>query len=123
MKSRVIVNRNYVVDKIDNRIYSGFVEHLGRAVYEGIYQPGHPSADEDGFRRDVIELIRELDMPLTRYPGGNFVSGYNWEDGVGPREQRPARLDLAWKALEPNLFGTDEAFIFVQYCNNCTKII
>lgn len=80
MKSRVIVNRNYLVDKIDNRIYSGFVEHLGRAVYEGICQPGHPSADEDGFRRDVIELIRELDMPLTRYPGGNFVSGYNWED-------------------------------------------
>ena len=113
MKSRVIVNRNYLVDKIDNRIYSGFVEHLGRAVYEGIYQPGHPSADEDGFRRDVIELIRELDMPLTRYPGGNFVSGYNWEDGVGPREQRPARLDLAWKALEPNLFGTDE---FMKWC-------
>ena len=113
MKSRVIVNRNFPVDEIDKRIYSGFVEHLGRAVYEGLYQPGHPSADEDGFRKDVIELVRELDMPLTRYPGGNFVSGYNWEDGVGPREQRPARLDLAWKALEPNLFGTDE---FMKWC-------
>ena len=113
MKSTIILNSNYRIDRIDNRIYSGFVEHLGRAVYEGIYQPDHPSADEDGFRQDVLELIRELDMPLTRYPGGNFVSGYNWEDGVGPRDRRPVRLDLAWKALEPNQVGTDE---FMKWC-------
>ncbi|MBS1369190.1 MAG: alpha-N-arabinofuranosidase [Lentisphaeria bacterium] len=113
MKSRLILNRHYTIGEVDNRIYSGFIEHLGRAVYEGIYQPGHPSADEDGFRTDVLELIRGLDMPLTRYPGGNFVSGYNWEDGVGPRGKRPVRLDLAWKALEPNTFGTDE---FMKWC-------
>lgn len=113
MKSRVIVNRNYPIGDVDGRIYSGFVEHIGRAVYEGLYQPGHPSADEDGFREDVIALVRELNMPLTRYPGGNFVSGYRWEDGIGPRERRPARLDLAWKVLEPNLFGVDE---FIKWC-------
>ncbi len=113
MKSKVILNRHYRIGEVDERIYGGFIEHLGRAVYEGIYQPEHPCADGDGFRTDVLELIRELGTPLTRYPGGNFVSGYNWEDGVGPREQRPVRLDLAWKALEPNTFGTDE---FMTWC-------
>ncbi len=113
MKSKIIVNRNYPISEVDKRIYSGFIEHLGRAVYEGIYQPEHESSDADGFRGDVLELIRELDMPLTRYPGGNFVSAYRWEDGVGPRDERPARLELAWEALEPNLFGTDE---FVRWC-------
>ena len=113
MKCKVILNRHYRIGDVDERIYGGFIEHLGRAVYEGIYQPEHPCADEDGFRTDVLELVRELGTPLTRYPGGNFVSGYNWEDGVGPREQRPVRLDLAWKALEPNTFGTDE---FMKWC-------
>jgi len=113
MKSKIVINRNYLIGKIDDRVFSGFVEHLGRAVYEGIYQPDHPAADENGFRQDVLELIHDLDMPLTRYPGGNFVSGYNWEDGIGPREMRPVRLDLAWKALEPNTFGTDE---FMKWC-------
>lgn len=113
MDCHISINRNYPISKIDQRIYGGFVEHLGRAVYEGIYQPEHPSADADGFRKDVLELIRELDMPLTRYPGGNFVSAYRWEDGVGPRAERPVRLDLAWKALEPNSFGTDE---FMKWC-------
>jgi alpha-N-arabinofuranosidase len=113
MKAQVVVNPAYAIGPIDPRIYSGFIEHLGRAVYEGIYEPGHPTADADGFRTDVLELVRELDMPLTRYPGGNFVSGYNWEDGVGPKEQRPTRMDLAWASLEPNLFGTDE---FIRWC-------
>ena len=113
MKCQVILNRHYRIGTVDERIYGGFIEHLGRAVYEGIYQPDHPCADEDGFRTDVLELVRELGTPLTRYPGGNFVSGYNWEDGVGPREKRPVRLDLAWKALEPNTFGTDE---FMKWC-------
>ncbi|MEI6501854.1 MAG: alpha-N-arabinofuranosidase, partial [Armatimonadota bacterium] len=88
-------------------------EHLGRHIYEGIYEPTHPTADEQGFRQDVIDLVRELNMPVMRYPGGNFVSGYNWEDGVGPREQRPARLDLAWQTTEPNQFGTNE---FLDWC-------
>jgi alpha-N-arabinofuranosidase len=99
---------------IDPRIFGSFVEHLGRAVYGGIYEPDHPTADADGFRQDVLDLVRELDVPVVRYPGGNFVSGYRWEDGVGPRAQRPHRLDLAWKSLEPNWVGTDE---FVRWCH------
>ncbi len=89
-------------------MFGSFVEHMGRAVYGGIYEPDHETADADGFRGDVLELVRELGVTVVRYPGGNFVSGYDWEDGVGPREQRPVRLDLAWRSLEPNLVGTDE---------------
>ena len=113
MSAKIRLNRHETVGEVDKRIYGGFIEHLGRAVYGGIFQPGHPSADEDGFRRDVLELVRELDMPLTRYPGGNFVSSYRWEDGIGPAEKRPARPDFAWKALEPNTFGLDE---FMKWC-------
>src|SRR5215210_6000217 len=96
------------VADIDPRLYGSFVEHMGRCVYEGIYEPGHAEADEAGFRRDVAALVRELDVPVLRYPGGNFVSGYNWEDGIGPVAERPRRLDLAWKTLEPNTFGLNE---------------
>jgi len=93
---------------IDPRIYSGFVEHLGRCVYGGIHDPGQATADANGFRRDVVDALREIRMPLVRYPGGNFVSSYIWEEGVGPRAERPVRLDLAWRSLEPNLIGTNE---------------
>ena len=86
---------------------------MGRAVYGGLYEPGHPTADGQGFRGDVLDHVRALNTPIVRYPGGNFVSGYRWEDGVGPLEARPRRLDLAWKSLEPNAFGTDE---FVRWC-------
>ena len=96
------------VADVDTRLFGSFVEHLGRAVYDGLYEPGHPSADEDGFRTDVLELVRELGATTVRYPGGNFVSGYRWEDGVGPREERPRRLDLAWHSLETNEVGLDE---------------
>ncbi len=98
----------YRVGRIDPRIYGSFIEHLGRAVYGGIYEPGHPAANAEGFRTDVADLIRELKVPLVRYPGGNFVSGYNWEDGIGPVKDRPRRLELAWGTTEPNAFGTDE---------------
>ncbi len=101
------------ISDIDPRLYGSFIEHLGRAVYTGIYEPGHPTADQDGFRRDVLDLIAELGVTTVRYPGGNFVSGYNWEDGIGPRDQRPRRLDLAWFTLETNQFGTDE---FMRWC-------
>lgn len=101
------------VGDIDKRLYGSFIEHLGRAVYGGIYEPGHPSADKNGFRKDVIELVRQLDVPIIRYPGGNFVSGYNWEDGVGAHEKRPKRLELAWDSLETNEFGTNE---FMDWC-------
>ena len=98
----------FAVADVDERVFGSFVEHMGRAVYGGIYEPGHPTADEDGFRGDVLELARELGVTVVRYPGGNFVSGYDWEDGVGPREQRPTRLDLAWRSFETNEVGTDE---------------
>jgi alpha-N-arabinofuranosidase len=107
-KAKMIVDKDFKISHIDNRIYGSFIEHLGRAVYEGIYEPGHPLADEQGFRKDVIDLVKELNVPLVRYPGGNFVSGYNWEDGVGPKEYRPRRLELAWKTIETNEVGTNE---------------
>lgn len=113
MKAKVTAAAEMKTGEIDRRIFGSFIEHLGRAVYGGIYEPGHPLADEEGFRTDVIKLINELDVPVVRYPGGNFVSGYNWEDGVGPVEERPARLELAWGVTEPNKFGTNE---FMRWC-------
>jgi alpha-N-arabinofuranosidase len=112
-KAKMIISRDFKIAQIDKRIYGNFVEHLGRCVYGGIYQPGHSSADGNGFRKDVIELVNELQVPIVRYPGGNFVSNYYWEDGVGPVSERPKRLDLAWRTTEPNEFGTDE---FVKWC-------
>lgn len=111
-KAKVILDRDYRIGKVDNRIYGSFIEHLGRAIYGGIYEPGHPNSDEKGFRKDVLELVRELNVPIIRYPGGNFVSGYNWEDGVGPVEKRPRRLELAWRTIETNEIGTNE---FVEW--------
>ncbi len=107
-RATITVDKAFRIAEIDPRLYGSFIEHLGRAVYGGIYQPDHPSADENGFRRDVLELVKELDVPIIRYPGGNFVSGYNWEDGVGPKADRPRRLELAWRSVEPNLVGTNE---------------
>ena len=83
MKAKLTVNQNFVIGEIDKRIYGSFIEHIGRAVYNGIYEPGHETADENGFRSDVLDLIKKIDVPIVRYPGGNFVSGYNWEDGTG----------------------------------------
>ena len=102
------------IGNIDPRLFGSFIEHLGRAIYGGIYEPGHPTADAQGFRQDVLALVREIGVPIVRYPGGNFVSGYNWEDGIGPRDQRPRRLELAWRTIEPNLVGTDE---FISWCH------
>ena len=82
-KAKIILDRDFIVGEIDKRIYSSFIEHLGRAVYGGIYEPTHPEADELGFRKDVMEFVKKLDVPMVRYPGGNFVSGFNWEDSVG----------------------------------------
>ncbi len=108
LKAKMIVDKAFRIAEVDKRIYGSFIEHLGRAVYGGIYDPSHSSADENGFRSDVKELIQELQVPIIRYPGGNFVSGYNWEDGVGPVEDRPKRLELAWRTVEPNYVGTNE---------------
>ena len=106
--ARIVLDREYVISRIDPRICGSFIEHLGRAVYGGIYEPGHPQADEQGFRKDVLEMVRRLNVPVTRYPGGNFVSGFNWEDSVGPAELRPKRLDLAWFTTESNAVGLHE---------------
>ena len=107
-QAKMIVDGAFRISEIDQRIYGSFIEHLGRAVYNGIYQPGHPSANGDGFRTDVIELVKELQVPIVRYPGGNFVSNFYWEDSVGPVEERPHRLELAWKSLEKNEVGLHE---------------
>lgn len=113
LSSRIIADRDFVLSPLDRRVFGTFVEHLGRCVYGGIYEPGHPTADEHGFRGDVLALTRELGPTIVRYPGGNFLSGYNWEDGVGPKEQRPVRLDLAWGSTETNEIGANE---FVAWC-------
>ncbi|MGC8889138.1 MAG: alpha-N-arabinofuranosidase [bacterium] len=111
-KAKLYLDREFVIGSTNPRLFGSFVEHLGRCVYGGLYKPGHSSSDELGFRRDVIELVKELGVTIVRYPGGNFVSGYNWEDGVGPVEKRPKRLDLAWRSIETNRFGLNE---FVQW--------
>jgi alpha-N-arabinofuranosidase len=113
MKASVIANRDYTISRIDDRLYGAFLEHLGRAVYTGIHEPGHPTADKNGMRGDVAQLVRDLNIPCVRYPGGNFVSAYNWEDGIGPVEQRPTRLDLAWHTSDSNKVGIHE---FAAWC-------
>ena len=107
-KAKLILDRDYVISDIDKRIYGSFVEHLGRCVYTGIYEPGHPTADGSGFRGDVMDLVKKLNVPIVRYPGGNYVSGFRWEDAIGPKETRPRRLDLAWKTTDPNEVGIHE---------------
>ena len=115
LTASVTVDPAFVVGPVRPRTFGSFVEHLGRCVYTGIYEPGHPSADANGFRGDVIELLRELGVTTVRYPGGNFVSGYRWEDGVGPADERPRRLDLAWHSTDPNQVGVDE---FIAWCRS-----
>ncbi|TDF92371.1 alpha-N-arabinofuranosidase [Paenibacillus piri] len=117
-KARMIVEKDFKIAEVDKRIFGSFIEHLGRAVYGGIYEPGHPAADENGFRKDVVDLINEIGVPIIRYPGGNFVSGYNWEDGVGPVAERPSRLELAWKTVEPNEVGTNEFMKWAKLVNS-----
>ena len=113
MKARIRLQKDCIISPIDPRVFGSFIEHLGRAVYTGIYEPGHPTADAFGFRGDVEELIRPLHVTQIRYPGGNFLSGYDWRDGIGPKDKRPVRPDMAWSAIEPNQVGTDE---FLQWC-------
>ena len=113
MNAVIRLNGQEIISTVDERLYSSFIEHMGRAVYTGIFEPDHPEADSEGFRRDVEEHIRALRISHIRYPGGNFLSGYRWEDGVGDRSSRPVRRELAWFALEPNLIGINE---FVSYC-------
>jgi alpha-L-arabinofuranosidase len=115
LQASITLDPDFRIGAVDDRLFGSFVEHMGRCVYTGIFEPDHPLADRHGFRTDVLELVRRLGPTVVRYPGGNFVSGYRWEDGVGPRDQRPKRLDLAWQAVELNTFGTDE---FIAWCRS-----
>ncbi|MFE9939173.1 arabinosylfuranosidase ArfA [Streptomyces hirsutus] len=112
--ARFTLDPAFTVGPVDPRLFGSFVEHLGRCVYTGIHEPGHPSADADGLRTDVLDLVRELGVTAIRYPGGNFVSGFKWEDSVGPAEDRPRRLDLAWHSTETNRFGLSEYLSFLR---------
>ena len=112
-KASIKIDKDFFIGETDNRLYGSFVEHIGRCVYGGIYDPSCPGADEMGFRKDVIDMTKDLGVSVVRYPGGNFVSGYNWEDGIGPKDKRPKRTELAWFATETNEIGTDE---FTEWC-------
>lgn len=122
LKASLITDKYFKVGKVDPRIYGSFIEHLGRAVYEGIYQPGSPFADERGFRTDTINLIKEIGVPVIRYPGGNFVSAYNWEDSVGPADKRPHRAELAWQVIESNEFGLNEFADWIKLVDSSTMM-
>ena len=111
--ARIGLDLDRTLGTIDRRIFGGFIEHLGRCIYGGVFEPSSPRSDARGFRLDVLEAARSLRVPILRWPGGNFVSGYHWADGIGPVERRPRRLEIAWHAEEPNTFGTDE---FIAYC-------
>ena len=111
--SQIAIAPARTLGTIDPKLFGGFVEHLGRCVYGGLYDEGSPLADARGFRKDVLGLLRELRIGVLRWPGGNFVSNYHWTDGIGPKAGRPRRPELAWGGEEPNTFGTDE---FLAYC-------
>ncbi|MEU3788733.1 alpha-N-arabinofuranosidase [Streptomyces fructofermentans] len=113
-KARFTLDPAFTIGEVNPRLFGSFVEHLGRCVYTGIFEPDHPTADAAGLRGDVLDLVRELGVTAVRYPGGNFVSGYKWEDSVGPAEQRPRRLDLAWRSTETNRFGLSEYIAFLR---------
>lgn len=106
--------KDYEIGKISNLLFGSFIEHMGSVIYSGIYEPGHKLADENGFRQDVLELAKDLELGCLRYPGGNFISAYNWEDTIGPKEGRKTKLDIAWQGIEPNEFGLHE---FIEYAD------
>ena len=113
MKAKAVFSKDFAIGEAGARLYGSFLEHGGRAVYGGVYEPDHPNADSQGLRRDVMDLVKELQVSAVRYPGGNFVSAYDWRDSIGPKEKRPVRTELAWLSLETNQFGLDE---FMDWC-------
>ena len=112
-QTTLYAHTRFQIAPVDPRIFGGFLEHIGRAVYEGVYEPDSSHADEDGLRKDVLDALERQSMTVMRYPGGNFASGYHWMDGVGPNKLRPTVRELAWQSIEPNAFGTDE---FIRLC-------
>lgn len=115
-KAELYSDKHYSIGEVNEKMFSSFTEHLGRSIYSGIYEPDHPEADNQGFRKDVMKLVKELKVPVIRYPGGNFVSCYDWHDGIGPKENRPKRMDYAWSSIETNQFGIDD------FCQWAAKI-
>ena len=115
--TKIICNKNFQIDKVDSRLFGSFLEHMGRVIYSGIYEPDNINSDEDGFRKDVLEQVKQMNVTTIRYPGGNFVSAYHWEDGVGPKEKRPHKIELAWKSIETNEFGTNEFMKWAKKAN------
>jgi alpha-N-arabinofuranosidase len=113
MKANLHVSQHFEIGEVSPLIFGGFLEHMGRSIYEGVYDPDSPLADERGLRTDVVAALAELELTVVRYPGGNFTSGYHWQDGVGPKELRPTVRELAWQSIETNQFGTDE---FIELC-------
>ena len=105
LQARIKIDTDRVVGDVDPLLFGSFAEHLGRMIYGGIYDEGSPLADADGYRTDVMRAAKDLGVTVLRWPGGNFVSGYHWKDGIGPKDLRPVRLDLAWNAVESNRFG------------------
>ena len=110
---QIDIDTRRTVSSLDRNLFGSFLEHLGRAIYEGIYEPNSKFADSNGYRKDVLEEVRKLNVPIIRYPGGNFVSGYHWLDGVGPKQDRPKVLEKAWNSIESNQFGINE---FLGWC-------
>lgn len=118
MDAKLICRKEFVISEVDPRLYGSFIEHMGRVVYDGIYQPNHKSSDKNGFRDDVLGLVKDLNIPLIRYPGGNFVSGFNWEDSIGPVKERPIKADLAWRSIEKNEVGLHEFYDWAKKSNS-----
>ena len=118
----VLVDPRRTTGTIDDRVYGQFLENMGRAIYGGVYEPGSPLADAEGYRTDVLGAARELAPPVLRWPGGNFASGYHWRDGIGPADERPARFDLAWSTLEPNRFGTEEFLAYARLLGSPDRV-
>ncbi len=115
LTARILIDPERIIAPISPLLFGGFVEHMGRCVYEGIYDPASPLADERGYRKDVLAALKDQGYTVIRYPGGNFLSGYNWLDGIGPKDRRPRRRELAWQSTETNQFGTNE---FVEFCKS-----
>ncbi len=114
-RTKILFHSRFLIGRVDPRLFGGFLEHMGRAVYQGVYDPECSHADSDGFRSDVLAALKRLNMTAMRYPGGNFASGYHWQDGVGPVDSRPTLRELAWQSIESNRFGTDE---YIKLCKH-----
>lgn len=113
-KTTVIADRYFQIGEVDRRMFGSFIEQQGSCIYNGIYEPTHYTADEDGFRQDVLEMTKPLNLSVIRFPGGNYTSGYDWMDGIGPIDQRPKRLELAWKSIDPNHIGLHEYMKWIR---------